>query len=204
MVATHRLLAITAAALLQGLAVTSAVAADDPAATRIDAFDHTLVAVMKDGPSLGAKGRYERLEPVVKETFDLPLMTKFAVGPTFWAGMSEADHQALIRAFTKLTTASYARNFSRFDGERFDLTPTVQTRGPDKIVQTHLTPASGASVALSYRMRSAGGAWKVVDVYFGAISQLTTRRSDFAGPLASGGAKGLLAHLDAASAKLLQ
>ena len=204
MVAIHRLLAITAVVLAQGLSTTSAAASADPAVARIDAFDHALIAVMKDGPTLGPKGRYQRLEPVVKETFDLPLMTKFAVGPTSWASMSDADHQALVRAFTKLTAASYARNFSHFDGERFDLTPTVQTRGPDKIVQTHLTPASGASVELSYRMRAAGGAWKVVDVYFGAISQLTTRRSDFAAPLASGGAKGLLAHLDAASAKLLQ
>jgi phospholipid transport system substrate-binding protein len=53
-------------------------------------------------------------------------------------------------------------------------------------------------------MRQTGVAWKVVDVYYGAISQLTTRRSDFAAPLASGGAKGLLAHLDEASAKLMQ
>ncbi len=50
----------------------------------------------------------------------------------------------------------------------------------------------------------AGGAWKIIDVYFGAISQLTTRRSDFAQPLAAGGAKGLIAHLNETSDKLLQ
>ena len=67
-----------------------------------------------------------------------------------------------------------------------------------------LTPGSGAAVQLTYRMRQDGGTWKIVDVYYGAVSQLTTRRSDFAAPLATGGAKGLLAHLEAASAKLLQ
>jgi phospholipid transport system substrate-binding protein len=198
---------LSAAALLVLASLVAAppvLAARDPAAARIEAFDRSLLAVMKDGPALGARGRLRKLEPVVQDTFDLPLMTRYAVGPTGWAAMSEADHQALVRAFAKLTAASYAHNFERYAGERFDVTPTVQSRGADKVVQTRLTPGSGAPVELTYRMRQSGGTWKIVDVYYGAVSQLTTRRSDFAAPLASGGAKGLLAHLDAASAKLLQ
>ena len=52
-------------------------------------------------------------------------------------------------------------------------------------------------------MRQTPEGWKIIDVYYGAISQLTTRRSDFAGPVASGGAKGSLAHLDTLTAKLV-
>ena len=178
-------------------------AQSDPAAARIEAFNRSLVEVMKQGPALGAKGRIRRLEPVVQDTFDLPLMTRYSVGPS-WATMSESDHQALIRAYTRLTAASYAHNFDRYDGERFDVNPTVQTRGPDKVVSSHLTPRSHAPIELIYRMRLDGGEWKVADIYYGGISQLTTRRSDFAAPLASGGARGLLAHLEAASDKLLQ
>jgi phospholipid transport system substrate-binding protein len=178
-------------------------AQSDPAAARVESFDRVLVDVMKQGPELGAKGRLRRLQPVVEETFDLPLMTRFAVGPA-WSTMAEADHQALIRAFTRLTAASYAHNFDRYDGERFDINPQVQTRGPDKIVSVRLTPQGRAPVQLTYRMRLAEGGWKIVDVYYGAVSQLTTRRSDFAGPLSSGGAKGLIAHLDDASDKLMR
>jgi len=54
------------------------------------------------------------------------------------------------------------------------------------------------------RCSQSGGGWKIVDVYYDAISQLTTRRSDFAAPLASGGARSLLSHLSATSDKLLQ
>lgn len=181
----------------------SRAALSDPAALRIDAFDHTLLEVMKDGPSLGAKGRYRKLEPAVQEAFDLPLMTRFAVGPS-WSNLSASDRESLIKAFTRLTAASYAHNFDRFGGERFEVSPTVQTRGPDKIVQTTLTPPGRAPVDLIYRMRSGPGGWKIVDVYYGAISQLTTRRSDFAAPLAAGGAKGLIAHLEATSDKLMR
>jgi phospholipid transport system substrate-binding protein len=194
-----------AAFVLLGAAVPPAACAvqSDPAAARIEAFNRSLVDVMKQGPSLGARGRYHKLEPVVQDEFDLTLMTRYAVGPA-WSSMSEADHQALIRAFTRLTVANYVHNFDRFDGERFDVNPAVQTRGPDKIVLSHLTPHDRAPVDLTYRMRQSDGVWKVVDIYYGAISQLTTRRSDFAAPLASGGARGLIAHLEAASAKLMQ
>jgi phospholipid transport system substrate-binding protein len=174
----------------------------DPAAARIDAFDQALIEVLKEGPGLGPKGRYHKLAPTIEADFDLPLMTQFAVGPS-WAMMSDADHQALIAAFARLSAASYAHNFDKFSGQKFDIDPDVASRGPDKLVKTRLT--SGARVVqLIYRMRQVGGAWKIVDVYADAISQLTTRRSDFAAPLASGGAKGLLDHLNATADKLLQ
>ena len=68
-----------------------------------------------------------------------------------------------------------------------------------------MTGGGGDDVTLNYRMRQAGDAWKVIDVYYnGSISQLTTQRSDFASSLASGGAKALIAKLDAQSEKLLK
>jgi len=188
--------------VLGSLGSTARAAQPDPAAARIEAFDASLIETMKQGPALGAKGRYRMLTPVVERAFDLPLMTQFAVGPA-WAKFSAADRRALTAAFTRLTAASYAHNFDRFAGERFVVDPLVQTRGPDRIVQSHLTPAHGAPVSLTYRMRSDGGSWRIVDVYYGAVSQLTTRRADFAGPLAAGGAAGLIGHLDALVAKLL-
>ncbi|MGA2951355.1 MAG: ABC transporter substrate-binding protein [Caulobacteraceae bacterium] len=199
--ATMKKLTILAAVL--ALSASAAQSAEDPAAARVEAFDTQLTAVMKDGPTLGVKGRYRRLDPVVQDTFDLPLMTRFAVGPA-WASMSDADHQALVRAFGRLTVANYAHNFDRYDGERFEVSPTVQTRGPDKIVQSRLVPKDHAPVNLVYRMRQSDGAWKIVDVYYDGVSQLTTRRSDFAGPAAAGGAKALLTHLELASSKLMQ
>ena len=195
------------AALLGGLSLISAggalAAQSDPAAARIESFDSSLLDVMKGGSALGAKGRFHKLAPVVDSTFDIPLMTRVAVGST-WTTMSEADRAALIKGFARLSAASYAHNFDAFGGERFTIEPKVETRGLDKIVQSHIVPTKGAPTALTYRMRSGPDGWKIVDVYYGAISQLATRRSDFAAPLAAGGAKGLVAHLDALTEKLLK
>ncbi len=193
---------LAALALTFSLASSWAIAAD-PAASQIEAFDGELLATMKAGPTLGPQGRYRRLTPLVERAFDLPLMTRFAVGPD-WTKMSEPDHRALIGAFTRLTAASYAKNFDHWGGERLTVDPTVAVRGADKIVRSQIVPAGGAPTDLMYRMRQDGGTWKIVDVYYGAISQLTTRRSDFAAPLAAGGAAGLEKHLDALTASLLR
>jgi phospholipid transport system substrate-binding protein len=200
----HRLLvALTAALALLGMARAASTAATDPAAARIEALDHGLLESMKAGATMSARARYKTLTPLIEASFDLPLMTRFAVGPA-WTGMTESEHEALVSAFTRLSAASYAHNFNRFGGERFDIDATVETRGGDKIIQSHLIAPHGAPVALTYRMRQTPAGWKIVDVYYGAISQLTTRRSDFAAPLAAGGAKGLVAHLDALTDTLLK
>lgn len=191
------------AAAAMAFAPATMAAPADPAAARVDAFDHALIDAMKAGPALGVKGRARKLATVVAATFDLSTMTRFAVGPK-WADMTAAQRDSLIAAFTRLTVASYAHNFDSFGGERFDLDPNVQARGADKIVQCKLVPPHDKPVALVYRMRQTADGWKVIDVYYDGISQLTTRRSDFAQPVALGGADGLVGHLDALTNKLLR
>jgi phospholipid transport system substrate-binding protein len=190
-----------AAALSANLAPTVQAAIPDPAAERVNALDNALLDTMKQGPALGPKGRFRKLTPVIEQSFDIPTMTAYAVGPA-WATFAPADKQAVIRAFGRLSAASYAHNFDSFGGERFEING-VQQRGADKVVLSKIVPAHGDPTNLTYRMRQTADGWKIIDVYYGAISQLTTRRSDFAGPVASGGAKGLLAHLDALTAKLV-
>src|SRR5580704_6027195 len=119
-------------------------AAADPGASKIEALDAALLDSMKAG-SVSTAERYRRLAPVVERTFDLPVMTQFAVGPA-WSGFTPAQQQAAIAAFTKLTVASYAHNFSAYGGERFEVDPNVVTRGPDKIVNTHLIRLHDAPV----------------------------------------------------------
>jgi len=149
---------------------------NDPAASVIDGFDSALVDAMKTGRA-GAQARFSRLEPVVARTFDIPVMTRFAVGSA-WASYTPNEQAALSKAFGRLTTANLAHNFSSFSGEQFKV-GDVQTRGLDKLVRSQIIPSHGEPTDLNYRMRQSGGAWKVIDVYFGSISQLAAQRSDF-------------------------
>jgi len=189
------LAAAMAALALTGGAPARAASAD-PAAQQVDAWDAALLDAMKSAKQLGAMGRYHKLEPAVARAFDASTMIRFAVGPS-WSTIPAAQQQALTSAFQRLTVAGYAHSFDGYTGERFELDPNVVTRGPDKLVTTKIVAPGGAPVTIAYRMRQAGGTWKIIDVFYnGAISQLTTRRADFAATLAKGGPTALITHLN--------
>ncbi|HVZ92130.1 MAG TPA: ABC transporter substrate-binding protein [Rhizomicrobium sp.] len=188
---TACLFALTLVALAFGPAARAEEQITDPAAKQIQSFYDTLVDSMKHAKELGLKGRYDKLKPAVDQTYNLPMMTSLVVGAG-WSKLSPADQQALIQAFERMTIANYAKNFDSYDGEKFVVDATVQTRGVDKVVQTKLVTSSD-SIPFNYRMRQSGGAWKIVDVYLnGFVSELATRRSDFSSTLASGGAPALI------------
>ena len=197
-------LTLTLGTLSPGLGAGPARAADaDPAIATIDAFDKTLIETMKSADDLGVKGRYKKMEPAIQKAFALPVMTRYAVGNK-WTDFNDTDHQALIDAFTRLTVASYAHNFDGYAGEHFEISPDVQTRNQDKIVQTKLIRPKDKPVTLNYRMRLAEGGWKVIDIYFGSISQLTIRRNDLTATGVASGAKGLAKIMNGQADKLMR
>lgn len=178
--------------------------ASDPAAARIESFDAAVIKTLQAGKAAGAAGRAKVVGPAVEQTFDLPFMTRVAVGPD-WTKMSPEDQAALLKAYSRFAVANWAKNFSDYSGQKLEIDGPVQTRGADKIVKTKLTSPGSAPVTLAYRMRDNGAGWKVIDVYYNStISQITTQRSDFASTLQSGGAKALVAKLDAQTDKLLK
>ena len=196
-------LGFVSAVALAAIPASADVQPNDPAARQIETFTDTLIGTMRDAKQLGVTGRFNRLKPVVEQTFDIPTMTRLAVGPS-WATLSAADQQALTTAFERMTLANYARNFDGFNGEKFVVDPNVLTRNDDRIVQTKLIPVHDAPVPFTYRMRLSNGAWKVIDVFLdGSVSELATRRSDFASTIASGGSAALLKRINELTDKLM-
>src|SRR5438045_9708462 len=72
---------------------------------------------MRSGPSLGASGRYARIEPVVRRVFDIQFMTRLAVGPE-WTNLTEAQRQQVSQAFERYIAAIYAERFDNYSGEQ--------------------------------------------------------------------------------------
>jgi len=190
-------LQVAAAALIASFATHSPGQGEraDPAVRPIGLFYDALLAVMKDAQRLGFQGRYDKLAPVIRATFDLPAMTRIAVGSDW--GTIAADQQAqLIENFTQMTIATYANRFDGFSGERFEVEPVSEVRNTGRLVRTKLYPSKGEPVSLNYLMRGSGDAWKAVDVYLtGTISELATRRTEFAAILKAGGPGALVESL---------
>jgi len=166
--------------------------AGDPASATIEALDASLLATMKATGGQPARARI--IAPAVERAFDIPLMARLSVGLP-WTTFSPMEQSGVVNAFRAMMVAQYAANFDGYSGEKFALVGPVETRGGDKLVRTMLT-GPGTNEQLNYRLRDSGGQWKIIDVYYrNAISQLATRRSDFASVLTKGGAQALIAHL---------
>jgi phospholipid transport system substrate-binding protein len=176
----------------------------DPPSSVIDAFYKVLVDTMKQAKALGVKGRYEKMKAIVEATFDFPAMTEAAVGSA-WSGIPAAARVALIDAFKRMTTATYAHNFDGYGGERFDVDPKARTRGQYQVVHSTLVRPKQESVGFDYLMHPVASTWKAVDIYYsGTVSQLAQRRSEFSAVLRSGGADDLLRRLNDLGDQLLK
>jgi phospholipid transport system substrate-binding protein len=159
----------------------------------IQRFYDVLLSVMKEAKHLSFDQRYQRLAPAVTQTYNLPLMSRLAIGPE-WARLQPAQQQALTDAFSRYTISVYANRFDDYSGERLSVDPNPLTNPNGVVVQTSITKTDGEKVVLNYLMRQgADGAWQVMDVYLsGTISELATRRSEFATALQQGGADALV------------
>jgi len=177
-------------------------AADSPNAV-IQRFYDALLSVMKEAKHLTFDQRYQRLAPAITAAFDLGLTSRLLVGPG-WAQLKPDQQQRLADVFSRYTISLYANRFDDFNGERFEVDPNPVANPNGMIVQTKLIKSDGDKVTLNYLMRQgASGSWQVIDVYLsGTISELATRRSEFAGVLQTSGADGLIKLLEDRTAAL--
>src|SRR5512147_370070 len=114
--------AVAAVALCVALATLSPrpAAANNGSDTVRSLYD-TLLTTMQSGPTLGPRGRYARIEPVIRRVFDIDYMTRLAVGPE-WARLNETQRQQVQQAFQRYITAMYAERFDSYAGERLQVT----------------------------------------------------------------------------------
>ena len=160
----------------------------------VNAFHETLISTMKDGRTLSESGRYARIEPVVHRLFDLPLMSRLAIGAS-WSTLSPAQQQVAIAAFGAYIAATYADRFDSFSGQRMEVV-AQQPSSSGMIVRTRIIKSNGEPVSVDYAMRQNDGAWQISDIYLdGTISQLATQRSEFGAILRREGFEGLIATL---------
>ena len=161
----------------------------------VRSFYATLLTTMKDGGVLGQSGRYAKLAPVVDRVFDVPSMTRLAIG-SFWAALPAARQQQLTEAFRHYVAATYADRFDSWSGEQLEVTGE-QPYNADIIVQTKIVKSNGETTTLNYLMRQNQGSWQISDVYLdGTISQLAVQRSEFISILRREGIEGLVMALN--------
>jgi phospholipid transport system substrate-binding protein len=175
--------------------------APSAAAARIQTYYQELMPTIQQAARLTVRERDKRFAPAIGAAFDLATMTRLAVGPP-WKSFSAAQQAAVRDAFTQFIIADYASQINDYSGESFVVDPHTSpaSRGGGEIVKTRLLQPGGRTVAINYLVRDG----RVIDVYLnGTISDLATRRDEFASIIATGGADGLIKKLQDRTQSLL-
>jgi phospholipid transport system substrate-binding protein len=154
-----------------------------------------LLTTMKNGRTLGQSGRFVQLESVIRRTFDLPSMARLSIGPS-WATLTETQRQRVTESFGRYISAIYADRFDSYAGQKL-LVIGERSAVAGIMVRSQIIKANSEPVEVDYMTRRYGDSWLISDIYLdGAISDIATRRSEFAEILKSQGIDGLIAALN--------
>jgi len=156
-------------------------------------LNNALLAAMKWGGSTGFDKRYRALEPVIDRVFDLGAVQEASIELS-WVPMLNAQK---IESATRYTVSSCVSNFDSYDGQKFEVLPTVRRVGNGGVIaQTQLVRTDRSPVKLDYVMRQGRTGRHVVDVLTdSSISRVAVARSNFPALLARGGEPALAAGL---------
>jgi phospholipid transport system substrate-binding protein len=158
-------------------------------------FYGVLLDIMQHAAALGPKGRYQKLEPVVRGTFDVPFMARLSIGPT-WTRLTVEQKRRAAQAYSRYIAAIYATRFDDYAGEQLQVLGEQQIKH-GTLIKTHIIKSNGEPVSINYIVHDNDIAWQIRDIYLsGSISELATRRSEFAAILRSSGIDGLISSLN--------
>jgi len=175
-----------------------------PEAAPVATLDTALISAMKAGSANQSfQQRYGTLDPIVKQAFDLPVITQNSVG-FLWNTLPAAQQAQLGALFEQFTVDSYVSQFSAYNGEQINLLPAEKALGAKRIIQTQIVPSGGgAPTEIDYVVAQGGTGWQINDVLLnGTISQVAIHSSDFSALVTSGDATQLIAALKSKIATL--
>jgi phospholipid transport system substrate-binding protein len=171
-------------------------AGDGAARATVEQLYDALLEVMHRGEQLAYQERCAQLDPVIRQVYDLPLMSAKTLG-RYWKGLSEQDRERWVSTFSRYTVSIYAYNFDEYSGQQFEVLAVEPSSHETLIVRTRIVPVDDDPVDLDYRLRDGEGGWRVIDVFAnGTVSELARRRSEFSSVFKRDGFETLLSSLE--------
>ncbi len=195
--ATRALLRTVAAGLIGLGAVLSSAAQNADAVATVDRLHGALLDIMQNARTLGYAGRRDRIAPVVRESFDLPFIARFALG-RYWSELDSEERETFVNVFSRWTVAHYAARFNGYSGEKFEVVSVEPSRRERELVRTVLDVPneSAADVTLDYLLHETDGKWRIINVIANGVSDLSLKRADYGAVMKTQGFKNLVERLE--------
>ena len=127
----------------------------------VNKFHTVVISIMKSSSTTESIDRYKILEPVIKNTFHFPFMTRLTTG-RHWKKASLEDKNALIEAFTRMSISTYVSRFNSYSGQIFRVVSKKNGPNNTRMVYTRLINPASKSIKLTYIFRQFDIGWRVI------------------------------------------
>jgi phospholipid transport system substrate-binding protein len=161
----------------------------------IGRFNAALLDTMKRADELGYRGRYQILEPVVKDVFAMSFMASKAMG-SHWKKLTPKQQEIYLKTYTDWTIATYAARFDGYSGEKFDVSKNSPVDKETVSVKSSIFKSSGERIVdFKYILRRISGGWRIIDIRIVEVSQLALTKAQFVGVMNKEGFDSLISML---------
>lgn len=181
-----RLMAL-AAFFIAAVVTFSQPARADQAADFIDGLGKKALSSLT-APELDTAEREKRVRGLLRSYFDVNTIARFTLG-TNWRNATDSQKSEYLKLFESMIVTTYAQRFSEYSGQEMKVGKSTKASERDTVVSSQIIQKDGPPVAVDWRVRSAGGGLKIIDVIVEGVSMSVTQRSDFAAVIQSGGGK---------------
>jgi len=178
-----------------GIAEESAATGSQGAISVINTFHTALLFTMQHAKSLGYRGRYTHLEPIIRENYDFPKVVRVTAGK-YWRDLNHDQKVQFLHIFSHLVIATYAHRFDGYSGESFQTVSTKASGHGRMVVRTVLIKRDGSRVHLDYLLRQRKGQWRIINVVAQGVSDLALKRVEYTTVLRNQGFDALMVRLE--------
>ena len=162
----------------------------------IEQLNATLLEVMQGADRLRYAGRYQQLEPVLRQSFNFPFMLRIAVGRAR-PDLSAEEQARLTEVFSEMSIATFAARFDGYSDESFEIVAEGPAPRDGALIETRIVRPAGKPVRLDYVLKPFDERWRIIDVLAEAkYSELARQRAEFIAILGKGGVPELIATLE--------
>jgi phospholipid transport system substrate-binding protein len=167
------------AMLLIGLAPIAASADTvEDARKPVDRLNDALIEIMKGGKQLGYQGRYKKLEPVVKDTFEFEAVSQIALG-AHWKKLDKPQKTAFMQKITDLSIATYAAQFKDYAGESFKFDSSQDMKNGRMLLRYNLVAPKEKPIKFEYIVSELNGQWQIINIIVDGISDLALKKAQY-------------------------
>ena len=182
-------------------------AAEAPAYAGAEGAKHFLQDIGNKAVAIAARkqpfaARQAELEKLFTKSVDVPWVARFVLGK-YWREATPAQQKAYLERYQGFLVKHYTSKFADYAGETFTITNVKEDGDNEYTLTMDIARPHAEDIVVDYRLREAGGSYKIFDIIVEGVSLITTHRSDFSAYVSQQGLDALIAELDRKTAALV-